>query len=194
MGGEVLAAYAAFSQKRIAIEPFGDDVSWAIGGPRWNAKPLSAIESFRDPELRSEIDQATIAGLIFDEMKTDATLVRDPLILLKRMIVNRRPTGASSGLGIDGVIDPAEILKSVGGLPGFPSYSLMHAVASARLRDRIFRASQSDVYDLMHSAYAAYATFTALDRSYAARVRSARPHLNSKVTHRLSEISVWLTA
>lgn len=189
---EVRAAYAAFFGNPISVDPFGDDVSSAIGGRRSNAKPSLAIESFRNPELRSEIEQATIAGLLFDALKTDAMLVRDPLILLKRMIVKRRPSRTPGGLVIDPIVDPAQILEVVGGLRGFPSYSLMHTVATARLRDRTFRASPADVYDLMHAAYATYASLTALDRSYAARVRSARPDLVNKVTYQLSEISSWL--
>jgi hypothetical protein len=189
---EINAAYSVVLGLPTIVQPFGVDVNAAIGGPFVGARPSEAIEAFRDPDLRQEIEQLTVAGLMFDALKTDATLAQDPLNLLQRKLIKHRPERTSSGLNLD-AINPDELLRAVGGLAGFPSYGLMHSVATARLRDKKFRASRSDVFDLMHVAYAAYATFTALDRSYAARVRSARRDLAPTVTHRISDISLWLT-
>ena len=144
---EVSATYGAYFKHPLEVQPFGDDVQHAIGGQRLGVKPSLAVESFRDPAIRLEVEQATIAGLIFDAMKTDATLVQDPLILLKRMIVSRRPSMTPGSDGVEPFVGPADILRAVGGLRGFPSYSPMHTVATARLRDKTFRAAQSDVYD-----------------------------------------------
>lgn len=190
---EVHAAYAAYFHTTISFEPFGSSVNYAIGGRHVDATPSQAIESFRGSDLREEIERTTVAGLMFDAMKTDATLVTDPLKLLKRMIASRRPRKTATGIVIDPSCDPVDVLKAVGGLSGFPSYFLLHRIATGRLRDKSFRAKQSDVYDLMHAAYVPYASYTALDRSYAARVRRARPDLAVKVTHELPDVSAWLT-
>jgi hypothetical protein len=178
----------------LRLHPFGNDVSASIGGPDIGALPSQAIEAFRDPALRLQVEHTTIAGLIFDASKTDATLIQEPLLLLERMIAKLKPTQTPEGVHIAGMVSAGDVLDAVGGLSGFPSYALLHRVATARLRDKSFRASQSDVYDLMHAAYSIYASFTALDRSYSSRVRRARPDLQSRVSHQLSEVSAWLAA
>jgi hypothetical protein len=184
---EVLRAYARYAGTEWEYRVFGSDVSSAIGGHRVGATPSQAINAFRHPGIRAEIEHATIAGIMFDRMKTDASLVTDPLKLLKGMIQARRPKTTPAGLALP-TVDPADIVKCAGGLVGFPSYALMHSVASARLRDKQFQARRSDVFDLMHCAYAVYAAITALDRSYSARVRQARPDLAKQVTHRLPDV------
>lgn len=190
---EVHAAYAALADVREPVNPFGPHVSTAIGGTLKDVPPSLAIETFRDPELRREIDRATFAGIMFDAMKKDASLIRDPFKLLKRMIAQRNP-GISRGGVVLPPIQPDQVFEAVGGIQGFPSYGLMHAVATARLKDKTFRASRSDVYDLIHVGYAPYASFTALDRSYTSRVRQARPALVSRVTSALDEMAGWISA
>lgn len=191
---EVRDAFARFSGGRAPVRPFGSDVSTALGGPVSGARPSEVLRAFASPELRQEMGPIVARGLIFDQQKIDATLVREPLKLLKKAISEYQPKQTETGLVLPRPAHPDLVLAAVGGLRGFPSYSLMHAVASARLRDRQFRARPSDVLDLSHVGYAAYANITALDRSYAARVRAARPDLGSRVTHRLSEVVSALAA
>jgi hypothetical protein len=185
---EVRSAFAAYAGATASVRPFGFDVSVALGGPTSGASPSEVLDAFRDPAIRHEIDQVAVGGLIFDRLKTDATLVQAPLRLLKEMIRKRQPQATEVGLVLPAPADPDDIIAAAGGLRGFPSYGLLHAVATARLRDKQFQADRSDVFDLMHAAYAVYADVTALDRSYAARVRAARNDLSKRVTHRLEEV------
>lgn len=187
---EVRRAFSVYARSdSFRVSAFGRDPCVAIGGRPSGANPSAVLRSFEDDTIRDEIDQLTVSGLFFDQLKGDATLIRDPLKLLRRMILERGPKHTGAGIVFPTNPNPDDIIRAVGGLIGFPSYAIMHSVATARLRDRRFKAKRSDVFDLHHAAYAPYAELTALDRSYASRVRSAAARLASRVTHRLTEVT-----
>ena len=189
---EVNAAFGLSIGVTIPVEPFVRDVNAMLGGRALGAAPSDALIAFSNPDLRQQIEVIAERGMMFEMLKRNASLVVDPLLLLKKMIATRQPRATPSGIILPKRIDADIIVKSAGGLSGFPSYGLMHKVATGRLRDLQFVPQRSDVFDLMHVGYAAYATVTGLERSHAARVRAARPSPAQSVFHRMSEVTAGL--
>lgn len=189
---ELNAAFGRYVGIHDPVVPFVHDVNVMLGGNPLGAPPSRALEAFEDPKLRARIAVLRDRGMAFEALKRDALIVREPEFLLKRMINQRLPRNTPAGIVLPAPIDAGEFLRATGGIEGLPSYSLMHKVANSRLRDTSFVAKPSDVFDLMHVGYSVYASFTALERSHAARVRSARPSLSDRVVHRLDKVTEWL--
>lgn len=190
--------------QRAVAKLYGHDEPVRFGGPAPavtlgsgtpDVAPSDVLNAFRDSSpMQAEFYKAVIQGIVFDSLKKDATLIKDPLGLLRHAIETRQPKLSPMGLlpprpwGADEVIDAA------GGLGGFPAYQVVHRLLSVRLRDNTYRAESNDVVDVWHAAYSPYAACTVLDRGTAARVREMKPPYASRVHSTLEAALEYLEA
>ena len=151
---------------------------------------LKALRQMDD--LRREVREMAALGARISMMKSDAALVRKPLLplslaLQRHIDSNRvRVSGYADGLSAD------EIIERVGGKVAFPGYQIQEALVNQRLRDAGQKSTANDIFDEYIAFYAPYAAVTAVDRRTLHRAKMAQLPCVARMTRDLSEVSVLL--
>jgi hypothetical protein len=189
-----IATVTAVGERRRPPHVFARDTSeWGYHMGPIGGSALDMLDAFAQLEdERAAILAMAERAAQESMMKTQAALIRDPLLpltlALNRHLQERRRSLPTYGRGKSA----AEIIDAVGGKQAFPAYHTHEALVQERLTHQDQKSSRNDVFDEYIAIYAPYAAVTAVDRRTLHRARTARLAAASRMTRDLAEVPAIL--
>jgi hypothetical protein len=150
---------------------------------------VEMLDAYRAlPNERRELLEIAQSGATTSMMKTDAAVIRTPLLPLtlavQHHIDEQRERFPDYGRGLSA----KDVIDRVGGKAAFPGYQVQEGLAAERMKDLGQKSTRNDIFDEYLAFHAPYAAVTALDKGTIHRAKMAKLPSLPRMTADLREV------